>query len=68
MDNGGVSIERSVTFGVSYRWLVTCDTYHMACYMQNMTQLYVTRPGTRKGQAGKSGDKLAKMGTDMDGH
>ena len=37
VENGGVSMDRSVAFGISYRWLVTCDTYHMACYMQCMT-------------------------------
>ena len=37
VDNGGVSMERVVAFGVSYRWLVICDTYHMASYMQYMT-------------------------------
>ena len=62
----------SMAFYVRYWGLVTCDTYHMMCYMQymtsDMTQLYMTRPGTIKGQAGKSGDKLGKAGTDTDRH
>ena len=72
VDNGEVSMERSVAFGINYRWLATCDRYHMACYMQYMTsymtQLYMTRPGTIKGQAGKSGDKLGKTGTGIEIH